>query len=245
MPRHAAPDVPDQTLPRPRLERRLDEGVHRRLTAVVAGAGYGKSTLVARWAQGRDDVVWYALDALDGSVARLVRGLTTALEPLAGPEPTDLRAILTSAGPAAADGTETGGVDRGRSDALADLVCEHLASTDGPVTIVLDDLQELWPGGDSMRFVERLVRGAPSNVHVVLVSRSGVPFPIERVQRVPDHVVAPVRPPRDQRRLAVPRARHDRRQPSMDTLIQPPLEPGSGQRLIRDIGGRLTGHRSR
>ena len=36
---------------RPRLEARLDEAFGRRLTTVVGGAGYGKTTLLAEWAR--------------------------------------------------------------------------------------------------------------------------------------------------------------------------------------------------
>lgn len=45
-----APAVPPTTLPRPQLESRLVEALSRRLTTVVAGAGFGKSTLLAGWA---------------------------------------------------------------------------------------------------------------------------------------------------------------------------------------------------
>jgi len=39
---------------RSELERRLDEAVQRWLTTVDSGPGYGKSTLVASWAERRD-----------------------------------------------------------------------------------------------------------------------------------------------------------------------------------------------
>ena len=54
-----APVAP-AALPRARLQARLDQGLSRRLTTVIAGAGVGKSTLLAAWAQ-RHDVAWYTL----------------------------------------------------------------------------------------------------------------------------------------------------------------------------------------
>ena len=42
--------VSNIVLPRPELEKRLDEAFGKRLTTLVAGAGYGKSTLVSSWA---------------------------------------------------------------------------------------------------------------------------------------------------------------------------------------------------
>src|SRR5689334_15159343 len=56
------PTDPIGTLARPELEARLLEGTERRLTIVVGGAGFGKSTLAARVAAARP-TAWYTLDA--------------------------------------------------------------------------------------------------------------------------------------------------------------------------------------
>ena len=45
------PAVPPSALARDGLHARLDEATRRRLTSVVAGAGFAKSTLLAGWAQ--------------------------------------------------------------------------------------------------------------------------------------------------------------------------------------------------
>ena len=72
------PAVPPTALPRPALEARLDEALHRRLTLVFAGAGFGKSTLVAAWAS-RVHAAWYALAADDSAPLALAEGLVAAL----------------------------------------------------------------------------------------------------------------------------------------------------------------------
>lgn len=46
------PNLRAEHLLRPRLTRRLDEGLARKLTLVCAPAGYGKTTLVAEWVTG-------------------------------------------------------------------------------------------------------------------------------------------------------------------------------------------------
>jgi ATP/maltotriose-dependent transcriptional regulator MalT/DNA-binding SARP family transcriptional activator len=177
MPRYSAPQLPSWTLARPRLEERLDEGAGRRLTAIVAGAGYGKSTLVARWADARTDTTWYSLDAIDRSLSYLVRGVATALEPFIGGAPADLRAVIAAGASSAEEG------DPARADAVADLMCELLAErVTGDCLLVVDDLQEIVGSVQSIRFIESLLRGAPPSFHLVLVSRGTVPFGIERLR---------------------------------------------------------------
>ena len=53
-------------LPRPRLHRRLASGLEKRATLVVAGPGYGKTGLVARFLRDLGgDSVWCWLDPSD------------------------------------------------------------------------------------------------------------------------------------------------------------------------------------
>ncbi len=43
------PPTRPETVPRPRLNERLDGGLHRKLTLISAPAGFGKTTLVTDW----------------------------------------------------------------------------------------------------------------------------------------------------------------------------------------------------
>ena len=53
-------------LKRSRLENRLRAGLEGRATAVLAGPGYGKTSLVAGFLRDLGgDTVWYSLDASD------------------------------------------------------------------------------------------------------------------------------------------------------------------------------------
>ena len=72
------PSDPPGTLARPDLERRLETGIERRLTLVIAGAGFGKSTLAAHVA-GRHRAAWYTLDGSDRQLGALVAGVVAAL----------------------------------------------------------------------------------------------------------------------------------------------------------------------
>ncbi|MGH3027926.1 MAG: hypothetical protein ACRDMW_05160, partial [Gaiellaceae bacterium] len=72
------PAVAPPALPRPRLEGRLEDSLARRLTVLIAGAGFGKSTLLSAWA-GRRAAAWYTIAPEDAELASLARGLTSAL----------------------------------------------------------------------------------------------------------------------------------------------------------------------
>src|ERR1700678_3138267 len=72
-------------LPRPKLDSSSDvlDGIFP-VVVVAAPAGYGKSTLMARWdarlLEGGVPCAWLSLDADDNDVARFLRHLSAALQ---------------------------------------------------------------------------------------------------------------------------------------------------------------------
>ena len=71
-----APAARPEHLVRTRLHERLASGLDARATVVVAGPGYGKSTLVARYlAESGTDGIWYTLDPSDRDPWALFRYL--------------------------------------------------------------------------------------------------------------------------------------------------------------------------
>jgi ATP/maltotriose-dependent transcriptional regulator MalT len=171
------PAVAPPTLSRGRLEERLDNALDRRLAVVVAGAGYGKTTLLSAWGV-RHRAAWYTLAAEDGELTTLMRGLVSALRLRVPDLPRGLVAATQSpSGPRPDPGELV------RADAFAALVCSALQElrTRG-LLLVLDDLQELGSDGAAISLVESLVRHAPPVLHLVLASRSEPPFPIERLR---------------------------------------------------------------
>src|SRR5215217_4686589 len=73
------PRLPASHVRRRRLETLLTEAESRRLTSIVAGPGFGKSTLAASVAAERG-WAWYLVDGADQSVVAFARGLAEALE---------------------------------------------------------------------------------------------------------------------------------------------------------------------
>jgi len=171
------PGAPSSLLRRERLVRALDEALARRLTTVVAGAGFGKSTLLAAWAA---DVncAWYTASTEDTSVAALARGLSDALRLRVPALPADAASALTSAAGPGADRDEAA-----RAQVFVALVCETLQAELGrDLVLAVDDVHDVAQAPGATRLIESLCRQAPERLHVVLASREELPFPIERLR---------------------------------------------------------------
>src|SRR5689334_10599328 len=66
---------------RPRLLKRLNEGLHRKLTLVSAPAGFGKTTLVSTWlADCERPIAWLSLDNGDSDLSRFLIYFVAALQ---------------------------------------------------------------------------------------------------------------------------------------------------------------------
>jgi ATP/maltotriose-dependent transcriptional regulator MalT len=171
------PTDPIGTLARPVLEQHLLDGTERRLTVVSGGAGFGKSTLAARVAAVRP-TAWYTLDATDRHMGALAAGVTASLRLQLPAIPEDLAAAIASS----IEPTDDAAI-MAQASAAAALVTDALqVALAGDLVLVLDDLHVLAEATGSLRFVEALVRLAPANLHVVVTSRTEVPFAIERLR---------------------------------------------------------------
>ena len=122
------PRLPASHVPRPALERLLEEAERRRLTSIVAGPGFGKSTLAASVAleRGWD---WYLVDGGDRSLVSFARGLADALALPVG------------------DDAFAGGSGTARAEDLAALLAGTLENaSELERVLVLDDVHELGSG---------------------------------------------------------------------------------------------------
>lgn len=168
---------PGGTIQRRRLERRLEEVLKRRLAVIVAGAGFGKSTLVRHWTA-RRRTVWIDGSAIAGSASALAAAIIDGLVAIG----IDLTATIPG-DIYRASATEAFGEDRQRAEVLAGTIARALAEHDaGEVVLVIDDVHELDPAGPAIALVASLVRQAPSELHVVALSRTELPFPIQRLR---------------------------------------------------------------
>jgi len=171
----------ESLVPRPVLERRLDEALGRRLTAVVATAGFGKSTLLSAWALGVR-VCWYTLAPEDAALGTLARGVLDALRVRVPGLPLEIEAAVRG-WRGSADDTD----ENARAQAYAAALCAALDQRlRRDIVLVLDDLHEIGGSPACVRFVEALCRNAPRTLHLLVASRDDVPFAIERLRGAGD-----------------------------------------------------------
>ncbi|MDB5099280.1 MAG: transcriptional activator protein [Cyanobacteria bacterium RYN_339] len=154
-------------LDRERLYQALDELEGLPLALVTAGAGYGKSSLVASWLRARGlATLWYELGARDAD-PQLFSIHLAHLFHRAYPGVAD-RALALLAQPGGADRHGEAAIE-----ALADALLDHLPAD---TILVLDDFHHL-AGGPALALVGHLVSLLPPRLHVVLASRQKPDLP--------------------------------------------------------------------
>jgi LuxR family transcriptional regulator, maltose regulon positive regulatory protein len=167
----AVPDPPPGLVARPRLFELLSTGVRKPLTLVAAPAGFGKTLLLSSWiaaARPPGYLAWVSLDADDNDAGRFCSYVRAVLD----------RSGATPAGGAVkAPAPPTPGPLRLQ---LAPLI-NRLAELEAPVTLVLDDFQEISDPGP-LHGVEFLLRHAPSQLRLVIATRIDPRLPLPRLR---------------------------------------------------------------
>jgi ATP/maltotriose-dependent transcriptional regulator MalT/DNA-binding SARP family transcriptional activator len=172
------PSLGPSYVARPRLEQLLSEVMQRRLTVMVAGPGFGKSTLLASWAAD-GNAAWYSLGGEDAQLPTLARGIVDAVRLRAPGIPLELSSALSSVGAVATDGEE----EIGRAQAFAQFLAQALEENlTRPLLLVLDDVDEGGLSPVTGQLIGSLCRQAPPNVHFVLSSRTSPPFRVDRLR---------------------------------------------------------------
>jgi LuxR family maltose regulon positive regulatory protein len=153
---------------RPRLYAELHGARDTALTLVVAPAGWGKTTVLAEWlAEERLPAGWVSLDEGDNDVSRFWRYLLAAIEAAAGVAERSVRRL------------QAAGADVGRD--VLPVLLNDLATVDHDVVVVLDDYHSI-TNPDVHASVSALLEHAPSQLHLVLGTRTDPPLPVSRLR---------------------------------------------------------------
>ncbi|MBD3236957.1 MAG: tetratricopeptide repeat protein [Candidatus Eisenbacteria bacterium] len=159
----AVPQVPASYLSRPRLDRLWPQWRTHRLVLVTAGAGFGKTALLAANARREGECAWYSLDEQDRDLGQFCAHLSAGVA-----------AAGNGASPTAACPARPGDPDFG-AQALAHLLAQ-LHARRNPLTIVLDDAHLVGAARDVTGFLERLVRFLPESTTLILAAREPLPI---------------------------------------------------------------------
>lgn len=187
-------------VPRPRLTRRLNEGLSGKLTLIAAPAGYGKTTLISEWLntgvgsreyeerekayQSRaapptpysllptSSFAWLSLDEGDNDLTRFLTYLVAALQPINPNLGQTSQRLLQASGPHLPN-----------AEAVISALINDIAttSTDTRQVLVLDDyhLIETKAIHTALTF---LLDHLPAQLHLLIATRMVPPLPLSRLR---------------------------------------------------------------
>jgi len=134
------------------------------LTLVAAPAGYGKSVLVAQWAEQLEHpVAWLSMDAADNELRAFLQYFLAAVDTVS-PGACDVTRELVEAGSLAP------------ATVLAGYLLNDLATVDGPCFVVLDDYHRVATLSPVHDLVTRVLEHPPPQLHLVIATRRDPPF---------------------------------------------------------------------
>lgn len=166
------PAVRKFAVQRPHLMRFLDGATNRRLILFRAPAGYGKTTLAAEWSQrlreGGALVAWLSLDGDDNEPGAFAYHIARAFENASSQLGQDAIELLKASNLMPA---------RNIMSSLLNAASE----VDSEVYLFLDDFHVV-ADARCHELVKMLLRYAPSNLHLVLVSRAEPRFSLSRLR---------------------------------------------------------------
>ncbi len=160
----AVPPPPQRLVPRERIDRLLAELLDSHpLVWVCATAGSGKTTAVAQALRlSERPVAWLTLDDTDAAAGRLVTYLEAAL----ATQVEAARGVATRALAGKLPHTEAAGL-------LAEAV------GDVPLLLVVDEVERIAESREALAVIAALVRYAPPNMRIVLISRREVSIELD------------------------------------------------------------------
>ena len=153
---------------------RLEASTGVPVVAVIAPPGYGKTTVLAQWAQrDRRPFAWLSVDQHDNDPAILLTYVAAALDRVAPVDPT---VSGTPASPGASI-TET----------MLSRLGSSLSANGLPVVVVLDDVH-LLQNWDCLDAIARLIEQLPQGSQLVIAGRGELPPPLAGL-RAEGHVM--------------------------------------------------------
>jgi LuxR family maltose regulon positive regulatory protein len=152
----------DNSLLRPQLTRRLEQGYENSLTLVQAPAGFGKTSTIAQWFQRiKGPKGWFAIDELDNDFPKFMSYAYALIKP----ETDDVSGSALF--------NDWSKITPSNSDQIISFFCQHLATYTTRPVLVLDDFH-LLTNEALIQCIERLLKNLENHAHIVLLTRTQV-----------------------------------------------------------------------
>ena len=165
----SVPPLHVSVISRPRLVRRLDEGLDCKLSLIAAPPGFGKTTLVSNWIQQKNiPSSWFSIDETDNDPLQFLTCMITALQN-----------IDTNIGLTAFDLLKAPQIPPFPSILTA--LINSMSSVSETCILVLDDFH-LVDAASISNIVAFFLDHLPAQMHVVLSTRSDPPLPLSRLR---------------------------------------------------------------
>ena len=163
------PELPLGFISRPHLLHKINEGRNKKLTLLIAGAGYGKSTLLADWVQDEPLRIWINLDRPDRDPAAFFQLLLEGF-----------RQMWPTFGPSIQISPNYS-INSDWERLMLTLLNEielNLAtqSAGNQLLLLLDDYHRLEDSSDIDSVFKLLLERLPTAMHVVVASRTPLAF---------------------------------------------------------------------
>ncbi|MEC0090661.1 LuxR C-terminal-related transcriptional regulator [Paenibacillus macquariensis] len=163
------PEPRSNVVLRPRLIEHLNDWMHRKLTLVVASAGYGKTSLVREWlAVCSQPVAWLSLEEADNDPVRFLRYFITALQTIAANIGEGLLGLIHSAQSLPVE-------------LIITALLNEITSISYHFILVLDDYHAI----DALPIdnaISLLLEHMPPQMHLVIVTREVPRLPLARLR---------------------------------------------------------------
>ncbi len=167
----SVPQIPLTRLVQTQAVTFLELATERRLTAIDAPAGYGKTTVLVQWlAASNLPVAWVWLDAGDNDMARFWRYVCAALDKIVPGLLQTLEPLIR--------------VPHARlPDAIPAALIRGLSAAPDPTMLVFDDFHTLRADNVPLhQVIASLLEHLPPQVHLVLASREQLPLNLARLR---------------------------------------------------------------
>lgn len=168
-PKSLMPEIKKKVIRRERLLDLLRGNIQTRFQAVSAPAGYGKSTLLANFAQAvGNPVCWYTFDTADEDPRVFFEGILASIR-LRFPKMGKLTHIRLA---------NTNDLSKDAVSLLNMLSAEIRADIPDSFIFVLDDFHFLHNSEPSKLLLNLFLERTPDNCHVIITSRTQVELPV-------------------------------------------------------------------